>query len=315
MRGPATVLSVAIALAAAAPARSAPCDRACLIGVVDKYLAAVSAHDPRQAPLADHVLFVENLEKLPIGDGLWKTATAGPTTFKIYVPDPITEQVGFLGMIEETTPTYLGLRLKVKDGKIVEAEHLLARNINGDNLKNLQVPRSGLTTEVPAAERASRDELARIGATYYDALDENDGTLAPFAKDCVRFENGGMASTNPERLEIPVNSLDGIGRFGCTEQLSTGVFAYIDTIDDRRVFAADPVTGLAIGFSHFHHGMAKKYVEVKLPGFPDIDHIDLNFGPFDLPAAHVWKISGGKIHEIEAMGFAAPYNAPTGREE
>ncbi|MEJ0007612.1 MAG: hypothetical protein WDM77_14915 [Steroidobacteraceae bacterium] len=34
--------------------------------------------------------------------------------------------------------------------------------------------------------------------------------------------------------------------------------------------------------------------------------------PFDLPAAHIFKISGGKIHQIEAMGFLAPYNSPSG---
>jgi hypothetical protein len=29
----------------------------------------------------------------------------------------------------------------------------------------------------------------------------------------------------------------------------------------------------------------------------------MNFNPFDLEAAHIFKIYGGKIHEIEAMGF------------
>jgi hypothetical protein len=36
--------------------------------------------------------------------------------------------------------------------------------------------------------------------------------------------------------------------------------------------------------------------------------------PFDLPAAHIYKVAGGKIHEIEAMGFRAPYNSKTGWE-
>lgn len=40
----------------------------------------------------------------------------------------------------------------------------------------------------------------------------------------------------------------------------------------------------------------------------------MNFNPFDLPAMHIYKIWGGQIHEIEAMGFTAPYNAPTGWE-
>ena len=41
----------------------------------------------------------------------------------------------------------------------------------------------------------------------------------------------------------------------------------------------------------------------------------VKFAPFDLPAAHVYKVGGdGKVHEIEASGFMAPPNSPTGWE-
>jgi hypothetical protein len=37
------------------------------------------------------------------------------------------------------------------------------------------------------------------------------------------------------------------------------------------------------------------------------------FAPFDLPAAHIFKIGPDRqIHEIEAMGFVAPYGSPAG---
>jgi hypothetical protein len=36
--------------------------------------------------------------------------------------------------------------------------------------------------------------------------------------------------------------------------------------------------------------------------------------PLVMPAAHIFKIRGGKIHEIEAMGFTMPYNSKTGWE-
>jgi hypothetical protein len=38
----------------------------------------------------------------------------------------------------------------------------------------------------------------------------------------------------------------------------------------------------------------------------------MNFDPFDLEAAHIFKISGGKIHEIEAMGFTLPLYSKNG---
>jgi hypothetical protein len=53
---------------------------------------------------------------------------------------------------------------------------------------------------------------------------------------------------------------------------------------------------------------------VKIVGVPGLEKIDMPFKPFDLPAAHIFKIQGGKFHEIEAMGFMMPYNSKTGWE-
>ena len=103
----------------------------------------------------------------------------------------------------------------------------------------------------------------------------------------------------------------------CAGQLSSNVMAYIDKIDDRRVFAADPQTGLVMGLSHFHHAMTFAPYKVKaLDGSTIVyDKSKLPFKPFDLPAAHIFKIGAdGQVHEIEAMGFMAKYNSPTGRE-
>ena len=44
------------------------CDRGCLIGIADKYLAAIAAHDPKKAPLSDEIVFVENIKRtVPFG--------------------------------------------------------------------------------------------------------------------------------------------------------------------------------------------------------------------------------------------------------
>ena len=84
-------------------------------------------------------------------------------------------------------------------GKIVQAEHLLS-SVREAQMVNLQSLRPGILTEIPAAQRKPHDELIEIGASYYDALDDNDGSLAPFAADCERHENGMItASSRPER--------------------------------------------------------------------------------------------------------------------
>jgi hypothetical protein len=52
----------------------AACDKACLQGVADAYLAALVAHDPSKAPMASNARFTEQAQPLAVG---------GPTTFEI----------------------------------------------------------------------------------------------------------------------------------------------------------------------------------------------------------------------------------------
>ncbi len=295
----------------APPRATAVCDRGCLNALVDSYFAALVAHDPKKVRIAENARFVENVIPMKPGEGLWKSASAVPTTFKIYVPDPVSQQVGFLGVMQESgKPVEVAVRLKLENGEIIEMEHLVARGLGDRNLPNLQRPRAAFTTAVPAAQRNTRDQMLKIGASYYDALDDNDGSKAPFADDCVRRENGMQTTGNPP--PATPGGIASTGALGCKAQLDTGTFQYIDKIDDRRVTMADPESGLVMGLSHFHHSMKQKYVTIK--GVPGVDKIDMPFDAFDLPAAHVFKVSGGKIHEIEAMGFRADYQSPTGWE-
>lgn len=49
-------------------------------------------------------------------------------------------------------------------------------------------------------------------------------------------------------------------------------------------------------------------------GVPGVPARKMEYKPFDFPAAHVFKIWGGQIHEIEALGFSTDYQSPTGWE-
>jgi len=330
-------------VASAPAAHKVACDRQCLIDATDAYVAALVAHDPTKAPLASDVKFVENITRMKPGEGLWKSIVKGPSTFVIHVPDQVNETAGYLAMVtymgpqqapqgaspkqrEEIAkkpaveqPAIIAIRLKFDDkGKITEAEHLVS-GVREAQMVNLQTPRPGIFTEIPAAQRKSHDELIKIGATYYDALDDNNGELSPFAPDCERHENGmitasGAPSTKPTppgKKPVPHVAHD------CRGQMNSNTFQYIARIEDRRVFAADPTTGLVMGLSHFRHPMDNlPYLVKNTDGSAsEKNKKNMPFAPFDLPAAHIFKIGGdGQIHEIEAMGFTAPYNSPTGRE-
>jgi hypothetical protein len=303
----AAVLGLGIMVTATAAAPD-PCNRACLKDLAHSYLAALVAHDPSQVPLAPDVKFVENITLMKPGEGLWKTASEVPAAFAIYVPDPVSEQVGFLGMMKANgKPIELALRLKVRHGQIVEAEHLIAANLRDSSLANLQTPRPGLLSVVPKDQRSPHAQLLKIGASYYEALVKGDGSLAPFADDCERHENGMKTTGSPMR-----GAPAGSPSLGCASQLNTKVMSYIKRIEPRRVWIADPQTGLVFGLSHFRHPMKEDHVDIV--GVPGVTRVPMKFKPFDLPAAHIFKVSGGRIHEIEAMGFTAPYNSKTGWE-
>ena len=76
------------------------CDRACLEGVINQYLAAVVAHDPKRLPLSADVMYTENSQVIEVGDGFWKTA-AGLGSYKHIFADPEFGQVAFMGTMQE----------------------------------------------------------------------------------------------------------------------------------------------------------------------------------------------------------------------
>ncbi len=312
-------LAIGAALGARANAATASCNSACLKGLVDSYLAALVAHDPSKVPIAADARFVENTVRLKPGEGLWQTASAVPTTFAIYVPDPVAEQIGFLGVMQENgKPIELALRLKVRHGEITEIEHLIARNLRAPSLKNLETPRPAFLAVVPPSERSPRATMLKIAYSYYTALVTGNGHAAPFADDCVRHENGMQTTSNRRPAQTPISQAGAagpmakLGALGCSAQMDTHTFDYITRIEPRRVWIADVRHGLVFGLSQFRQPMKQKFV--KIVGVPGIDRIPMNFKPFDLPAAHIFKVSGGKIHEIEAMGFTMPYDSKTGWE-
>lgn len=302
-----------------AEAQKPVCDRDCLLKLTDAYVASFAKHSADGVPLESTVAIVENAKPIKAGEGLWKDVTSGPTQFQIHVPDPVRETAGWLGMVQrDGKPTMVAIRLKLdKDGKIAEAEHLYAE-VKGDPLKNVETPRAGLTSEVPAANRLDHDKLIKIGASYYDALDDNDGSKMPFAADCERHENGMITASSNPMPPGPSGPTPHPIAHDCKGQLDSKVMSYITSIGNRRVFAADPVTGLVMGLSHFHHPMDFKPYEVTAADGTKVMYStdkQMKFKPFDLPAAHIFKIGAdGKVHEIEAMGFLTSLNAPSGWE-
>lgn len=59
--------------------------------------------------------------------------------------------------------------------------------------------------------------------------------------------------------------------------------------------------------SHFEHDFDKQ--EFDLFGVPPFDSRHIDYSAFDMPAIHIYKVWGGAIHEIEALGIVMPYQS------
>ena len=92
-----------------------------------------------------------------------------------------------------------------------------------------------------------------IANSYYEAIVQDNGDVAPFADECERRENGGISANDQTQTpeEAANDDFSTFRKMKCGEQLSTGVMSYITDITDRRVFAVDEAKGLVFAFSIF----------------------------------------------------------------
>src|SRR5580704_5414551 len=132
MRCVASLLLIGLLAACAAPQRAPPaaaaCGRACLKADIDRYLAALVAHDPSRLPLAKPVRFTEDTHELPLGGGFWKSVSGE----RGYRQDFLDVRNGTAGalvvMTEADHPVLFVLRLKIVNRRIGEIETMVVHN-------------------------------------------------------------------------------------------------------------------------------------------------------------------------------------------
>ncbi len=293
-----------------------PCDRACMEQTVDNVIQAMIAHSPNQLRLSKQVHYTENGQELRIGDGLWATASAAGK-YRLYVTDPESGQIGFLGTVSENGEMNLvALRLKIFETVIEEIEVLVARpneptGEGGDTDAGLLAeekmvkPRPQFLETVPEKERMSREDLIKVANSYFTHLANNTGNhTAPFADTCERYENGGRTTNKPPG-KGPFDALGGydITALGCEEQQKTGWFRFVTDIRNRRFPIVDRERGLVLGFAFFEHNAA--FREYTLPNGKTVPNFFKS--PLTYEISELFQIRGGKIDQIEAVVITVPY--------
>jgi len=290
------------------------CDRACLTSAMTGFLDALVSRDPAKARLAANVRYTEDGIELPVGEGLWGTATA-LGRYRHDFADVETGNAAVFTIVEESGhKSILSARVKVESGRITQAEVLVSRaSITGggmggagvEALEKAGAPDPLWTQEVPASERLSRAELQRVANQYFVGLEKNDGKGDyPFSDDCVRLE-GGLPTTNrTEDLGIAGATYgQELMRLGCKAQFEQGYYQWLDRIRDRRFPLIDPERGVVFTFVFFDHSGTVPEVTLANGRTVKVNVVQ----PFSWELAEAFKITKSEIRRIEAAMKQAPY--------
>lgn len=267
---------------------------------VARYLDALLAREPGRLPLSPVVRFTENTQQLPLGSGLWRTIRGRSEGGQCFA-DPDTGQVAYWGVVEELRgPAIFGVRIKVEGRLMSEIETLLVRGGIYFEPQAIERPAPGLHDAVDAEERATREGLVSAANRYFDAIEQQDGDRIPLAGDCVRLVNGVQdSSADPSQLDDE----EGHRALRIAQQITDGHFAYIEGLRERRFPLADLERGLIHSHVIFDH-----------PGDVARPSGEVPFGaPNSMAYFELFKVKGGKIHQIWAIGSnALPYGISSG---
>ena len=284
------------------------CDRACLEGLVDQYLNALVAHDPKRLPLAADVKYTEQDQVMDVGDGFWGTVTA-MGGYRHCFADPAEAQIGcMVTMHEGDHLLIMGLRLRVQLGRITEIETTYYRQGGGgpNNMAGLDAskPESLWFDAIPPEKRASRQQLIATANMYFAGLENNDGKgVYPFTDDCNRMENGVNTTNNPTLSpNAPFNAF----AMSCKKQFESGYYAVVTRIHHRRFPLVDEERGIVWAYVIFDQNGTVH--TIKLTNGQTVSMGNIFNRPSSLEVTEAFKIDNGLIRRIEMVGSGLQYH-------
>ena len=285
------------------------CDRQCLYGFVDQYLAALVAREPARLRWAKHAKFTENNVELQIGDGLWGTIT-GRGAEDLRAADSPNGQVAYFGVVDERgVQSFLALRMRIEDHKISEVETIVDRKGYGPGpfgdpttLKPVPI----LLEDVPPGHRTPRERMMALADGYFNTLQLNDGAIfTQFTEDCSRRENGVWTANDP--LPDPNSSYSAYGKISCEQGFKLGNYRWDDRLRARRFPLVDEEKGLVLAAGFIDHaGRLVSYTTTD-----GVKHDSPMKSPHSFCLLEMFKIIDGKIRHAESVFITVPYNMPS----
>jgi hypothetical protein len=264
-------------------AQAAECDRACLKGMITKYVDAMVAHDPARLPLAANARFTEDSQDLKPGEGLWKTVTRKGDFRQDYIDARRQIAASHVMLVEENAQVLYSVVLRVADQKITGIETLVDRIMPNSRFKpdSLEKPLGGMSAPVPAGGRMPRAEMIAAALRYPEGLRIGNFTDArtPFAKEAYRVENGTFIAGG------------GCPRANCPGMFTQKIMLHPDV--KASVAAVDEEEGIVLLWMNF--GDTNSY------------------GPGNaLVTFEAFKVWGGEIHAINAFFRILPKETQRG---
>mgnify|MGYP001604041463 CR=1 FL=1 len=289
------------------------CDRACMENVVNQYLAALVAHDPKRLPLSKDVMYTENAQRMELGDGFWKTVEGRGDYTQIFA-DPEFGQVAFMGTMREAGALLLmSLRLRIELGRITEIESVYFRPGGGgpNSIADMDKfkPEDIWFKSISPAQQMSRQELISVADGYFTGLQKNDGKgingtgTYPFTNDCHRIENGAPTTNVPKPANQPADAIN-LFSMDCMSQFKLGIYFVVQNIHGRRFPLVDRERGIVWAHAVFDQGTVSKGIlsdgrPYEFPGFNR---------PSSILVTEVFLIENGKIRRVLAVATSAFYH-------
>ncbi len=274
---------VVLTAMATGSAQAADCDRACLKGMITKYVDAIVAHDPSRLPLAANVRFTEDSKELKLGDGAWKTIAKKGDFRQDYIDLKKQIAASHVQLYEDNAQILYSVVLRVADQKITGIETLVDRITPDSRFKpdSLDKPLAGMSEPVPSGKRMPRADMIRAALLYPAGLRIGSFVDAktPFSKEAYRVENGTFIAG------------EGCPRANCPGLFTQKIMLHPDV--KPSVAAVDEEEGTVLLWMNF--GDTNSY------------------GPGNaLVTFEAFKVWGGEIHAVNAFFRILPKETQRG---
>ncbi|EGX99487.1 hypothetical protein AZA_90291 [Nitrospirillum viridazoti Y2] len=268
---------------------------------MDQYIDAIPTHDRKDLPVAKNVRETVNGRVSDAqSDYFWKLIDGVP--YRQVAADPSSGQVALLGVVTEAGargPYWL--RLKIQNRQIVDIEQIIGERSAG-GVPGLVSPNPYFDQILPEKSRSTREQLLAIADGYFEGLQRHDGSAVQSAPGCRRFENGNQTSINPLGNNWPCNQMDD--------------YLYMDKIKERRFPVVDVERGIVVGAMVIEVSKPKALplsTGISAAGQPSQPQAIPLFGrPHDTLIQEIFKVSDGKIQEINVIRLDMPYRWGSG---